>query len=281
MKPPKSAVKPCQASSETQVVAAATAETDQGVGGTDAASGQTPWRTWVEAARRPRTVGGAGTTPRDRERWCAAELLPHRLEPVARAERDRAPALLGQQSDASRPRGVGGAAPRVDVERRPRGAEPAWACIRRSTGRSCSLDVRRAPRPAARRAPASVSQPVSRRGGGSGWTTASASSSGPVLRSASRVVPGAAGLLAGGGDQPDGEAALAQVDRDRRGRRDRGLERGGDALAAVRDQRGCRGRAWPATARAAPRGAPSARRPGPSCASAPGAGRRRGGTRGP
>ena len=40
-------------------------------------------------------------------------------------------------------------------------------------------------------------------------------------------------VLAGGGDQPDGEAALAEVDRDRRRGGDGGLERGGDALAAV------------------------------------------------
>ena len=92
-------------------------------------------------------------------------------------------------------------------------------------------------------------------------------------------VPDRAGVLAGGGDQPDGEAALAQVaprPTPRPTRRPPGTTRcpGRGARGC-----GCRGRPWPATARAAPRGAPSARRRGRSCASGRGAGRRRGGTR--
>ena len=79
-------------------------------------------------------------------------------------------------------------------------------------------------------------------------------------------VPGAVRVLAGGGDQPDGEAAVGQVHRDRGGGRDRGLERGGDALAAVgasrlsrksvaRDCQGCSSRrtiSSPTLGRAAP-----------------------------
>ena len=87
-------------------------------------------------------------------------------------------------------------------------------------------------------------------------------------------------VLAGGGDQPHREPALAQVDGDRGGRGDRRTPAtSASPLPTVRAGPGCRGTGWRATARAAPRGAPSARRRAPSCASARGAGRRRGGTR--
>ena len=98
-------------------------------------------------------------------------------------------------------------------------------------------------------------------------------------------MPVAAGLGgvdvdAGVGDQAQLVPGLAQVQRDAGGGRDRPLEAGRRALAAVARTRGCRARRWPGSPTAAPRGAPSARRPARSSASAPGAGRRRGGTRG-
>ncbi len=46
-------------------------------------------------------------------------------------------------------------------------------------------------------------------------------------------VPRAGRVLASGGDQPHGEAAMSEVDRDRGHRGDCSLQRGGDALAAV------------------------------------------------
>src|SRR5207342_3337609 len=46
-------------------------------------------------------------------------------------------------------------------------------------------------------------------------------------------VPGGAEVVAGGRDQADGEAAVPEVDGDRRGGGDGGLERGRDALSLV------------------------------------------------
>ena len=84
----------------------------------------------------------------------------------------------------------------------------------------------------------------------------------------------------GAGDQAQLVAGVAQVHRDAGGRRDRPLEAGRRALAAVARRAGCRARPWPGSPTAAPRGAPSARRCARSSASAPGAGRRRAGTPG-
>ena len=206
---------------------------------------------------------------------------PARRRRAGRAGRARPRASPGgSAAAATRRRRSGAPTHGVDVEgerERPsrRGAASGAAPARRRGRR------RRPRRQSARRAARSASQPVSSPGLRSAGTTASASSSGAGVELGVPGVPGAARVLAGGGDQPDREAAVAQVHRDRGGGGHRGLERRRDALAAVGARAGCRGRASPATARAAPRGAPSARRPGPSCASARGAGRRRGGTRGP
>ena len=79
-------------------------------------------------------------------------------------------------------------------------------------------------------------------------------------------VPGRAEVVTGRRHQADGEAALAEVGR---------MEAAADTAASSEDAMpvpggptsGCRRRGSPATARAAPRAAPSARPPGPSCAS--------------
>ena len=202
---------------------------------------------------------------------------PSRAGRPGRAATERQPCWVSIV-EASRPAASGES--QASTSTATASAEPLCACIRRSTGTSrwstCPSTATSSPSP-----PPSVSQPVSRLGRGQRLDDGERLEQRAGVEVGVAGVPVVAAVLAGGGDQPDREAALAQVDGDRRGGGDRGLERGGDALAAVRDRPGCRGRAWPATPRAAPRGAPSARRRAPSCASAPGAGRRRGGTRGP
>ena len=225
---------------------------------------------WRARARR-RASGSSG---------CAAGRAPPtppRAGPPGRATTERQPCWLSI-ADASRPAASGES--QASTSTATASAEPLCACIRRSTGTSrwstWPSTATSSPSP-----PPSVSQPVSRLGRGSGCDDGQRLEQRAGVEVGVADVPVVGAVLAGGGDQPHREAALAQVDGDRGGGGDRGLERGGDALAAVRARPGCRGRAWPATPRAAPRGAPSARRRGPSCASARGAGRRRGGTRGP
>ena len=225
-KPPGSSAKPRQAYIAIQVVAAATAG-EQDVGGEVPRARLTTAGSSTGPTARP-----GGPTPRAPLGAGVAELLPDRVEPVARAERDRPPAL-GAEQPGSRPAPAGAPA-QASTSSAIASAEPAWCCIRRSTGRSAGST---APKTATVSPPCapSVSQPVSRR------PLADLLDDGERLEQRAGVevgvaeVPGAAGVLAGRGDQADGEAAVAQVHRDRRRGRDRGLERGRDAVAAVRD----------------------------------------------
>ena len=242
-----------------------------------------PGRPGSAASSRRHPGPLAGTAPPPRERALRADLRPSScqtvVEPVARAERHGAPALLGRAGRRRRRCRRPPERPRRRRRGRRQRRTRRACCIRRSTACRIGLDARRGRRPPGRRGRA---RPASRsRAGVLGRLrrTASASSSGAVLSSASRRCQAVPGSSPVGGDQPHGEAALAQVHRDRRRGGHRRLERRRDALPAVGRDAGCRGRASPGTATAAPRGAPSARRPGPCCASAPGAGRRRGGTR--
>ena len=264
-KPPGVSVKPRHEYIATQVVPAAVAAS----------------RTWAARLPRARLMRDTCGMPRlDAAGGLGAgvpELLPDRVEPVARARA----AAARQPCWASSWMAPGpGAAPiQASTSSATASAEPAWCCIRRSTGRSVGAT---APKTATVRPPCepSVSQPVSRRVCWAGLDDGQRLEQRTGVEVGAADVPGAGRVLAGRGDQAYGEAAVGQVHGDRGGRRDGGLQRRGDALAAVRGRRGCRGRASPGTARAAPRGAPSARRAWPSCASAPGAGRRPGGTRG-
>ena len=231
---------------------------------------------WV----RPDLVG-AGPTGR-RARWSGrgparpgragrADAGSRRASPGARAS-------VARSSVRRRARRCDGA--QAETSRASARADPAWWCIRRSIGPSASVI---APITASSRPPwvDSASQPVSMRVAGDRLDDGQRLEHRAGVELGVAGVPGGAEVVAGGGDQPDGEAALPEVDRDRRGGRDRRLERRGDALSLVGADPVVDERAWRGTATAAPRGAPSARRRAPSCASGRGAGRRRGGTRAP
>ena len=100
-------------------------------------------------------------------------------------------------------------------------ADPAWWCIRRSIGPSASVI---APITALSSPPwvDSANQLVEMRWLVTGWTTASASSIARVLSSGSRVCQVVLRSSPGSGrDQADSEAALPEVDGDRRGGRRR------------------------------------------------------------
>ena len=186
---------------------------------------------------------------------------------AGRAGRARPRASPAAPSARVAPPLAGGARPRVDVEREGQGrAAPGAASGAAPAGRGPRRRRRR--RPSARRAPPSASQPVSSCGAGrSAGRRPAPRAAGAVLRSAPRECHALLGLLAGRGDQPDGEAALGQVHRDRGGRRDRGLQRGGDARgrggrprrlsrkSVARDCQGCSSRrtiSSPISRRAAP-----------------------------
>ena len=270
---PDSSTKPRHDSSATQVVAARRASTAWRATPGWRGSAASPCR-HRRPAPRHRAAAGAGALRASRGR---ARPTRTRAGRVGRAVRRASPA--GSAAPAAPPVPAPPDDPGVDVEGDAR-AEPACAASGAAPGCRCGstppTTATISPPP-----PCSVSQPVSSCGAWVGASTASASSSGRGVEVGVAEVPRARRVLAGRGHQPDREAAVAQVHRDRGRDGHRRLERRGDALAAVGRAPGCPGTASPATATAAPRGGPSARRPGPSCASAPGAGRRRGGTRGP
>ena len=187
-----------------------------------AVTGSPPRRRCVR--RRRRTARGL--------RAAAAELLPDAVEPVARAERRPRASPAGSGAAAAPP----GAARRARPRRRRRARSPAPSRRGAASGAAPGGRwPRRCRRPPTVRPPwpPSVEPAGVELGVVAAWTTARASSSGPVLRSASRKCQALLRVLAGGGDQPHGEAAVAEVDRDRGGGGDRRLQRGGDALAAV------------------------------------------------
>ena len=160
---PTCSAKPCQDSSATQVVTAATTAST----GSVARARRVPGPSGADRQGRRAPVDSLASSRRAAAVGRDRAVRPSSCQTVSSRsrgpQRDGPPALLGQQAG----RRAAGRRRRRRARRRRRGRpparEPAWWCIRRSTGRSAGRR-RRARRRSARRAPASASQPVSRRG---------------------------------------------------------------------------------------------------------------------
>ena len=281
MKPAGFSANCVQASSVTQVVSAASRD------GSQVAGRRSPQR-----RSRGLPVSGAGRrgARRARGRTRAApgrpELLPDRRQRVLRARGDRAPAVRRRASAVcwAVPMAPGGSTPRAQA-----GTSSATAIALAARvphpgehGQVVLVDVAEHRDQQARSGRPRCSQPVSMRG----WVGLGQHGQRLEQRARSRrrravLVPGAAVVR-----RPAAVTSRTLKPRCTRCTAiDAAAETAGsreDAMpcAAVGAHAGCRGTGWPGTARAAPRGAPSARRRARCCASARGAGRRRGGTRG-